>query len=271
MCDSNKWCVYIHINKVNLKCYIGITSNEPKRRWGAGSGYNSNKYFKRAIDKYGWKNFYHVVLHSELVKQDAQQLEIFYIKLFDSKSPNGYNLSSGGEGASGYRHSLETREKMSKAQMGNKHNLGKKLSEETKRKIGDANRGKVSIMSDKTREKMSKARKGEGSWAYGKKFTEEHRRNLSENHADMSGGKHPMAKKVVFDGILFDCMINCGRYLCVNEATLRKWLKGYAKIPDRFSNVVMDYYQENIHIRVEEYDVEKHGETYLTKQKDGEK
>jgi hypothetical protein len=41
--------------------------------------------------------------------------------------------------------------------MGNKHCLGRKLSAETKRKIGDGNRGKR--YSKKSREKMSLARK----------------------------------------------------------------------------------------------------------------
>ena len=33
--------VYAHINKINGKRYIGITSKEPKSRWCHGRGYKS--------------------------------------------------------------------------------------------------------------------------------------------------------------------------------------------------------------------------------------
>jgi hypothetical protein len=41
---------------------------------------------------------------------------------------------------------------------------------------------------------MSENKKGCCSWAKGKKFSDEHRRNLSKNHADFSLDKHPMWK-----------------------------------------------------------------------------
>ena len=98
---------------------------------------------------------------------------------------------------------LATRQKMSKTQ------IGKKLSEETKIKIGLANVGK--IVSKETREKMSLWQKGEKSKNWGKKaseatklkmrlahkerphgITEEGRRKLSELH---KGENNPMYGK----------------------------------------------------------------------------
>lgn len=86
-------------------------------------------------------------------------------------------------------YSEETHEKMRKAAIGNKRRLGTKTSEiglqhireaaklkgpmteETKKKIGDGNRGKT--VSEESRKKISEARKGI-------KFSEEHKEKLSE-------------------------------------------------------------------------------------------
>ena len=71
-----------------------------------------------------------------------------------------------------YNPTEETRRKMGEAQKGKMPwNAGKHLSEETKRKIGEAGKGKK--RSEETRRKMSESRKG-------KKFTEETRRKISE-------------------------------------------------------------------------------------------
>lgn len=44
------YTVYEHINKINGKKYIGITSQNPERRWGNNrNGYKSSPYFYSAI------------------------------------------------------------------------------------------------------------------------------------------------------------------------------------------------------------------------------
>ena len=91
----------------NGKMYIGITSNI-KRRWGAmGQEYHSCKNFYYAIRKYGWVNIKHEILHENLSKEDAEKLEIEYIKKYKTTDVRyGYNMTSGGSGVpnnSGYR------------------------------------------------------------------------------------------------------------------------------------------------------------------------
>jgi len=65
----------------------------------------------------------------------------------------------------GYKHTEETKRKMSKALK------GRVISEQQKRKVSEVHKGK--IVSKETRCKMSEAHKG-------KKFSEEHKRKMSE-------------------------------------------------------------------------------------------
>ena len=58
---DNVYSIYMHINKINNKSYIGLTSAQPPSlRWGGGSHYKT-QYFYRAINKYGWNNFEHII------------------------------------------------------------------------------------------------------------------------------------------------------------------------------------------------------------------
>ena len=52
------YCVYLHTSPTN-KYYVGITKQNPLKRWANGRGYCKNKHFYKAILKYGWDNFQH--------------------------------------------------------------------------------------------------------------------------------------------------------------------------------------------------------------------
>lgn len=94
----DNYCVYEHISPSG-KRYIGITSQDPARRWRAnGSGYRQNPHFMNAIKKYGWENFAHNVLYSGLTKAEACSIEKPLIKaLGTNKCRAGYNRTLGGE------------------------------------------------------------------------------------------------------------------------------------------------------------------------------
>lgn len=98
------YCVYMHRNKINDKKYIGITCRKPEHRWGKDGHSYKGQVFKKAIEKYGWNNFDHVILFNELSAEDAYKKEQELIKLYKSNQKEfGYNLSAGGEhGSTGY-------------------------------------------------------------------------------------------------------------------------------------------------------------------------
>lgn len=85
--------VYKHTNLVNHKSYIGITSQKCENRWGInGKGYELQPKFYHAIQKYGWNNFQHDVLYTNLDKETALKIEADLIKTYDTIE-NGYNIS----------------------------------------------------------------------------------------------------------------------------------------------------------------------------------
>lgn len=108
---EKNYIVYMHTNLVNNKKYIGITGQKNyKKRWSNGLGYCKQVKFYRAIQKYGWVNFKHEILYSELTLEEACLLEKELISYYNTIA-NGYNSSEGGE-LSGYEHSEETIQKL---------------------------------------------------------------------------------------------------------------------------------------------------------------
>ena len=94
---NGKWTVYAHVNKINGKMYIGVTTEKnPSNRWGSnGCNYTGCKKFYCAIQKYGWDNFDHEIIARNLTKDEASHMEMLLIEKLDTIN-NGYNLEPGG-------------------------------------------------------------------------------------------------------------------------------------------------------------------------------
>lgn len=153
------YSVYRHITPSG-KVYIGITSQEPERRWQNGYGYAGNEYFTRAIMRYGWDNITHDVLFTGLSQESAERCEILLIQLYNSADRRyGYNIAIGGGALR--EHSSETKQRMSEAAVKNNNaarlhtpeviqrravsQIGHKVSDATRDKIGAAHRGINSV------------------------------------------------------------------------------------------------------------------------------
>ena len=131
-------------NLVNGKIYVGKTGMNFGDRWDShrsllNNGKHDNPHLQRAWDKYKQENFEFIVLEDCEV-DELNDREKYYIKLYKDMGL-AYNIHDGGD--EGY-------------------NLGKHLSDDTKRKIGEKNRlnGIGRKASNETKAKMSDSHAG---------------------------------------------------------------------------------------------------------------
>ena len=153
--------VYKITNKVTNKIYIGITNQ------GSGARYRHHWYesrigepspIHRSMAKYGEDNFTLEIIDFADTYDELKEKEKYWIKQYNSTDKSiGYNLTEGGDGTFGRKHSEETKEKIRQKA------LGRKVSEETKKKMSEAKLGKCS---DKQREHLLKLTVGQSKKIY---------------------------------------------------------------------------------------------------------
>lgn len=146
--ENRKFCVYKHTSPSG-KCYIGITCRNPIKRWSKnGRGYYgktkksckyNHPYFVHAIDKYGWNNFTHEILFTDLGELQAKLIERSFIRFYKNQNLS-YNVTDGGDGVLGVKHQawnkgIKTPEEKKRKDF--------KLTEEHKQKLSIAHKGKA--------------------------------------------------------------------------------------------------------------------------------
>jgi len=124
--------VYRAVCSVTGKSYIGQTQTGLEERKRQHNKSNKNLPFYNAIRLYGKDSFEWSVLWTGCNQVDCDTVEINLIQFYNSLSPNGYNLKSGGNG--GGTHSLETKQKMSDLKVG-KSTWCKGLTKETDSRV----------------------------------------------------------------------------------------------------------------------------------------
>ena len=154
---------YITTNKINGKQYVGdrTTENIENDKY-IGSG----TYFKNAVKKYGKVNFSKLILETFPTRIESYRAQEKYIKMFNTLSPNGYNISPKG---------------------GNKENGC--CSEETKKKIGE----KSANRSAESNYRCGSTNRGKETWMKGKHHTEESNELNRQKHV---GKKHTEESKI---------------------------------------------------------------------------
>ncbi|GMX64614.1 hypothetical protein Elgi_38830 [Paenibacillus elgii] len=202
--------IYKITNLINNKVYIGSSINIKKRKkkhfYDLKKNNHSNSHLQNSFNQYGESAFSFDIIEYIHIKNKQLILdkEDYYIALYKSTSrTNGYNLREVAGSNLGYKWSEESKLRIKGRVISEDQknklracNLGKKLSSETKLKIGLASKArgsgfkgkrhneeslrKISIaskrnkgkkLSDKHKEKLSIAHKG-------KKLSYEHREKL---------------------------------------------------------------------------------------------
>ncbi len=142
--------IYLIRNKINGMCYVGQTTRDLQKRINehrSGSASSKNTYIGRAIKKYGKDNFDFSLIDKCGALDELNKLEVFYISLFNTLKPSGYNIALGGDNnllseaakqqRKTRRHTEESKRKMSQKAK------GIKKSEKHKKKISDTLRGRA--------------------------------------------------------------------------------------------------------------------------------
>ncbi len=238
---ENNYTVYVHINNINGKMYVGYTGMDVEVRWKNGNGYKGCKYFYRAIQKYGWDNFEHIIAASNLSYQEAINFEILLIKLLDTNNNNfGYNMTKGGDGTLGLKMSKDTKRKISYALSGDKHPLwGKHHSVESKNKMMGK---RLSITGDKHP-------------LYNVNRSDEVKLKISETkkkNGKTKSGNNPRARKIVCLNTdeVFNCIRDASKEYFISESNITKCLdrkQNYSGIhPITKEKMVWLYYEDYI-------------------------
>jgi group I intron endonuclease len=147
----NIYSIYKATNKINGKSYIGFDSDWPSRKYKHKQLSLKNKqslYF--AIRKYGWENFiWEVIYQSTDGKHCLSVMEPYFIKEYNCYI-NGYNMTIGGDGAIGYKHSEDMKKYLSEKRKGK----GIPHTTETKYKMSLSKKGK--LYSEEKKSKLGK-------------------------------------------------------------------------------------------------------------------
>lgn len=155
--------VYIATSQRTDGVYVGWTTN-PTVRWKrhvvrARNGWRGRFY--SAMRKYGADSFTFTVVESWPSETDALSSEAWLIGYLRAIGARLYNMSDGGEGTSGRRHTDEAKSKMSAAARSrppmteaqrlkmSAANTGRKHTNESRRKISESQRGRTSVWKGK--------------------------------------------------------------------------------------------------------------------------
>lgn len=155
--------VYQFTNKVNGKSYIGQTVHSLEKRTREHLSPRSGcVVLYKAIQKYGLDNMERKVLVKVGSTDELNYYESALIKAFNTLSPNGYNLMTGGDRSRPVQSVIQKRNETCKdpqirEKMG-RHWREVPFTEEHCQKISDALKGRQ--FSSQHRKKLSKSAKG---------------------------------------------------------------------------------------------------------------
>lgn len=191
-------CIYKITCSENGKCYIGQSKKDnpvPRytRHWNDAIKRNTDTPLYRAFRKYE-KNNFNIEVLCIVPNESLNNMECYFAEQYESYVwENGYNAVLCGKGrAPNFNHKQEHRDLVSKLMK------GKKMSDETKKKLSDSKKGKPCNWNEVTRsnvaEKCRLANTGRkhteetkakvSAASRGRKFSDEVKQKLSVIHRE---------------------------------------------------------------------------------------
>lgn len=165
--------IYKAQNKINGKIYIGQTKNVLSKRISEHISSNKFTYFRNALLKYGVHAFEFSEVDCSNTQEELNSKEQYWIKFFNCKSPNGYNLTDGGNQNFDFSEDIKSKIIENNKRIGAmrkgvplSESIKIKLrnfkpSEDHKRKIGEAAKRQIGhVVTDETKEKIRKSHLG---------------------------------------------------------------------------------------------------------------
>jgi len=223
--------IYKATNIINGKEYVGQTirgfSERIKEHKYCASKRTRNLPLYNAINKYGFENFEFAVIDSASSIEELNKKEEQYIRELNSLWPNGYNMMTGGHNSVLNEFS---KKKMSDAkkgkpmpekcrEMGILANKGIKRSEETRKKMSEAQIGEKNH------------RFGKPSFNRGKTFSQETCKKISESKKGKGLNNNNASKKVICldNGIIYDSAVHAAKELSISKSGVAQVASGIYK------------------------------------------
>ena len=211
------FCTYAHTKPDGTIFYIGKGSHTR-----AHSKKGRNKHWNNIVNKYG--SFGVDILANWDTEEEAFSHEILLISCFRDMGYVLANISEGGLGSKGFRHTEEHKQKIQKMMLVNNPMFNSEL-----RKKQYANL-KIAMQRPEVKEKQSKSR-------IGIKLSESHKENLRKSHLGICArGESASAKKIKFENKVFDCIMDLADYVGVKHKTMYTRL---SRNPERWGYEVL--------------------------------
>jgi group I intron endonuclease len=205
--------IYKITNKENNMSYIGctITTIEKRFKEHVNRCKKIKTKFCDALNKYGKNNF---ILEQIDFCDDTEtmyELEKEYIKKYNTFN-EGYNLTLGGEGCIGYKHTSDIR---------------KKISERTKMSYTHKDLTYEEIYGEKAEEQKNKRK--ESVKLYWANISEEEKikrvnkaKNTLKERGSNKCGKNPFSKPIIIENVVYECWSQAEESLKMSKYKIKK-------------------------------------------------
>lgn len=225
--------IYLVTNLINNKKYVGQTLMKIgyKKRLNdhlseARNGNRSNSIFHKALIKYGMENFSVKRILKNIPENKIDYYEELWINKLNTYCSNncGYNMTFGGQGVHGYKHTQESKLKMSQSSI----DMWKRIRQNTelykelchKRSVAHKGKPKSDIHKKRLSEFAKKRFQNESGTFLGK-----HHSNQSKEKISQANGAKVAMIDIRTDNILatFNSAVKATNYLIEKGLTTNKY------------------------------------------------